>query len=181
MALPAGRRGIRANLVKSDGTISDLIKNETAINSLTGSLAMVETSPATANHAVGDYLVLNGQLYEVTATIATGETLTVGTNISVRNVGEELTELNNGLITTRIFRETNISISGDSTAIVNFDVALTGYKAIGIVGYESSNADVIPLEVHVNNDTRVGAVARNIASSATTFNYTIYVLYLRKK
>lgn len=67
------------------------------VQTLAGSVAVIETSPATAIHAVGDYIVWNGQLYEVTTAIAVGETLTVGTNISATTVGEELTALNNGL------------------------------------------------------------------------------------
>lgn len=52
-----------------------------------GNLATIESSPATAAHAVGEYIVLNGQLYKVTAAIAPGVTLTVGTNISAVSGG----------------------------------------------------------------------------------------------
>lgn len=51
-----------------------------------GSLAMIETSPATVAHAVGDYLVYNGQLYRVTAAISAGGSLTVGNNIVATTV-----------------------------------------------------------------------------------------------
>lgn len=50
-------------------------------------LATIESSPATAAHAVGEYIVLNGQLYKVTATIAAGQTLTPGTNIAAVSGG----------------------------------------------------------------------------------------------
>jgi len=83
-----------------EGSLSFLlektVRNETSINSLAGSLAMVETSPATTNHAVGDLIVYNNQLYEVTVAIATGETLTVGTNISATKMGDQLSELSDG-------------------------------------------------------------------------------------
>ena len=49
-------------------------------------IATIESSPATAAHAVGEYIVLNGQLYKVTAAISAGQTLTVGTNIESTNV-----------------------------------------------------------------------------------------------
>lgn len=65
------------------------------VQTLAGSVAVIETSPATATHAVGDYIVWNGQLYEVITAIAVGETLTVGTNITATTVGSELTALNN--------------------------------------------------------------------------------------
>lgn len=92
------------------GTLSDQTDLQNALNakanvsalnakSNTSTLATVEsTSTASQAYAVGDYLVLNGQLYEVTAAVASGETLVVGTNISARTVGEELTALNNGLM-----------------------------------------------------------------------------------
>ena len=88
------------------GTISDQtdLQDElddkadlTYVETLTGSVATIEESPATAIHAEGSYIVWNGQLYEVTASIAVGETLTVGTNITAKTVGGELTTLKNGL------------------------------------------------------------------------------------
>lgn len=62
-----------------------------------GSLATIESSPATSNHSVGSFLVYNGTLYKVTRAIAAGESLVVGTNIVSASVGAELTSLNNGL------------------------------------------------------------------------------------
>lgn len=67
------------------------------LQDLVGSVATIETSPATAIHAVGDYIVYNGQLYEVTAAIAVGETFTAGTNVEATTVGDQLSELNSGL------------------------------------------------------------------------------------
>ena len=62
-----------------------------------GSLATIESSPATSNYSVGSFLVYNGTLYKVTRAIAAGESLVVGTNISATTAGAELTSLNNGL------------------------------------------------------------------------------------
>lgn len=66
-------------------------------NTLVGSVAPFETSPATSSHAVGSYLVWNYQLYKVTAAISVGETLVVGSNISATSTGEELSALNSDL------------------------------------------------------------------------------------
>lgn len=63
-----------------------------------GSIATVESQQATENHAVGDYVLLNGQLYAVTAAVSVGETFVVGSNIEAASVGDELTELKNGLM-----------------------------------------------------------------------------------
>lgn len=59
---------------------------------IAGSLAAIETSPATANHAVGTYIVYNGQLYRVTTAIVGGTTL-------------------NGKITPATVADTNIDIT----------------------------------------------------------------------
>jgi hypothetical protein len=63
---------------------------EESTRKLAGSLAMIETSPATANHAVGDYLMLNNRLCKVTASIATGEQIIVGSNVQYTTVADEL-------------------------------------------------------------------------------------------
>lgn len=67
-----------------------------------GSMATIELSPVQNSYAVGDFLVWKGQLYKVTAAIASGETLVIGTNIEAVTIGSELTALNNGL-TTQIY------------------------------------------------------------------------------
>ena len=48
----------------------------------TAYIAPTETSPAESAHSVGEYIIYNGTLYEVTASITVGASLTVGTNIS---------------------------------------------------------------------------------------------------
>lgn len=91
---------------KNDGTVyfitdsdavldaSDIALGSGTVEDLAGSIATIETSPATANHSEGEYIVYNGQLYMVTAAITAGQSLTVGTNISATSVGSEVTALN---------------------------------------------------------------------------------------
>lgn len=62
-----------------------------------GSMATIELSPVQNSYAVGDFLVWKGQLYKVTAAIASGETLVIGTNIEAVTIGTELTQLNKSL------------------------------------------------------------------------------------
>ena len=45
-----------------------------------------ETSTASQNYAVGDYLIYDNQLYKVTSAISSGGTITVGTNVTAVNV-----------------------------------------------------------------------------------------------
>ena len=87
------------------GDITGTLTNQTDLsNALSAkanasNLATIESSTtASQAYSEGDYLVLSGQLYEVIADIASGETLTVGTNISATTVGSELTALNNSLV-----------------------------------------------------------------------------------
>lgn len=56
--------------------------------------AIEETSTASKTYSAGDYLVYEGQLYQVTSQILQGNTLSVGTNIATTSVGDELSELN---------------------------------------------------------------------------------------
>lgn len=63
------------------------------VEKLLGSIAQVESSPATTNHAEGDYIMYNYQLYKVTASITTGASLVVGTNITATTVMDEFKTL----------------------------------------------------------------------------------------
>ena len=93
---------IIAEYVASSVAITSLTPNYVMATSgsvLPGSVATVETSPAVANHSVGEFILYGGQLYSVTAAISVGESLTPGTNITATSAGAELTTLKNGLTT----------------------------------------------------------------------------------
>ena len=53
-------------------------------------VAPAELETATENHAVGDLIICKNQLYEVTAAIAAGETITPGTNVSATTIAAQL-------------------------------------------------------------------------------------------
>lgn len=53
-------------------------------------LAPIESDTVSQGYTVGKLLVWKGQLYEVTAPIASGESLAVGTNIKVTSIYEQL-------------------------------------------------------------------------------------------
>ncbi len=84
------------NTVNSTATDKALTANMG--KTLAGNFATVQTS-ATASkaYAVGEYLVLNGKLYKVTAAIANGGTIAVGTNVSETTAGAQLKLLNENL------------------------------------------------------------------------------------
>lgn len=61
-------------------------------------LAVVEpTNTASQPYSVGQYLVLGGILYKVTAAIASGGTIIPGTNVDQDSVGTELKSLKNAI------------------------------------------------------------------------------------
>ena len=63
--------------------LSDLKGNKTDLTNL----ATVEpTSTASKSYSIDDWLIYNGQLYEVTAPISSGGTITVGTNVEPTTV-----------------------------------------------------------------------------------------------
>ena len=63
--------------------------------SLFANIATVEESTtASKAYAAKDYLILNGVFYRVTASIAQGGTITVGTNVVQTTISAELTALN---------------------------------------------------------------------------------------
>lgn len=62
---------------------------------LNANLAFIEEgTTASRAYSVGQYVNIKGQLYKVTASIASGATFTVGTNVVSTTVGTELTALN---------------------------------------------------------------------------------------
>lgn len=66
---------------------------ETIRDDVLSCIAQVEPTVATSNHAAGTYLVHDGTLYKVTSAIATGETITPGTNVTATTVMAELLAL----------------------------------------------------------------------------------------
>ena len=75
------------NADKIDEALGDKAENQ--------SLAPIEsTSTASRNYSVGQQFVYNGLLYEATSAIASGGTITPGTNCARTTVAEELSALN---------------------------------------------------------------------------------------
>lgn len=63
-------------------------------NAISAMIAPTEASAtATRNYSIGSYLVLDDQLYKVTAAIASGGTITVGTNVTATTIMAEIMAL----------------------------------------------------------------------------------------
>lgn len=78
---------------------ADIIDSAMAARALAQNQATIESSStASRNYAKGDFLVRNGLLYKVTSAIASGGTITPGTNCVATNTGAELTSLNDSFV-----------------------------------------------------------------------------------
>lgn len=135
------------------GTLSDQTDLQTALDAKANAsnLATIESSTtASQAYSAGDYLVLNGQLYEVTTAISSGETLTVGTNISATTVGSELTSLNNGL--------TDLNGAYENETLLTF---YTDVKASLFKGFASTGAFTQKLTNNFASGAGTGYAAYN--------------------
>lgn len=80
----------------SAAPIITLAEGESAADVVMDALACIATPDgpvATANHAVGTYLTMQGKLYKVTSAIAAGETIVAGTNVTETTVMAEVLSL----------------------------------------------------------------------------------------
>lgn len=138
-----------------------------------GSIATVEKSPAVANHSVGEFILYGGNLYEVTAAIATGESLVVGTNIAAASIGEELSALNNGLphIESGYETVTGVTQPGKTASFTFDNPYATPPKVVVCLGDEGS----YNRRINVNSISTTGfAVQTALLSGSTTANVTFY-------
>ena len=130
--------------------IAEYVASSVAITSLTpvyvmatsgsvlpGSVATVETSPAVANHSVGEFILYGGQLYSVTAAISVGESLTPGTNITATSAGAELTTLKNGLsqLSANMAAKANSEFLGIINAGASITIEITAKPIIMLFQY----------------------------------------------
>ena len=146
-------------VVRSEGTITNegdpfsaerMNNLETRIkaecDALEAGFASVQTtSVATRAYAKGSYLVYNGNLYKVTTAIASGGTITPGTNCSRTNVGNELVSLTSGLATqtnklNNFQTSTNTQLSTINSSLatkptmISFEATLT-FNSSGLATY----------------------------------------------
>lgn len=112
------------------------------IDDAQGNFATIETTnTASQPYAVGEFLVYDGKLYEVTQAIALGDTLTVGTNIAHYTVGQQLSQIKGDL-----------SVIGDMDVIASNNLAqnvplssFNGYRKIGFALTSQNQGYVLPI------------------------------------
>lgn len=99
------------------------------LNTLIGSIATIESNPVAANHAVGEFLCINGQVYEVIDAITAGDSIALGENVQVTNLGSQITALNNGLNIksgTQAFSNVAITTSYGGGSVYYGNITFTG-------------------------------------------------------
>jgi hypothetical protein len=112
-------------------------------------LATIEAgSTASKVYAKGDYLVFGGKLCRVTSTsIAAGATLTIGTNIELAPVGDELKTLSSDLtdiVKTASSSTINLgALTSGSAGYGSTTVTIpSGYKTVGIANASKNHPGV---------------------------------------
>lgn len=133
-------------------------------SALMGNFAMVEdTNTASKSYKAGDYLVLNNLLYRVTSPIASGGTITVGTNVVQTTVGNEVANY--------CLRFENVAVSattGDIATITDARITADHVVVECVLG----NASAITTDVTCT--TSAGSLVLNgTCTAATTATVTL--------
>jgi len=101
----------------NDGTTSTFNVINADVASVYQNFATVESSnTASQSYAVGDFLVFGNRLCKVTNAISQGDTITVGTNVTYDNVGDELVDLKKSVSDGKSSVASAITAKGVTTA-----------------------------------------------------------------
>lgn len=144
-------------------------------NSLIGSMATIETSPATASHTVGSYILWNYQLYEVTSAISVGETLVVGSNIEATDMGSEISDLKSDLTSvSNVLADIDGNDSfGLSFASAYFDINNIKGSAIRVGKYVYANYVALCSTTHTASS--IAIVKNNTIINLTNNAYALAI------
>ena len=83
---------------KSDKAKLDGISSGADVSQLAKNIAQIETAGTATNaHSAGEYVMISNVLYKVTASVAKGDTWTIGTNVTAANIGSEIGSLKSDL------------------------------------------------------------------------------------
>lgn len=131
-------------------------------------IASIEaTSTASKAYAVGEYLVVGGQLCKATAAIAQNDSLVFNTNIESTLVGDELQSLSNEIVPISDAWDVGVSYAVDDICIYNN----TLYKCI--LAHTSSLA-ILPTDTTYWTATSVGGELSSLDSNITAIPKGLY-------
>lgn len=161
-------------LAGTEATLSGIQIGNTKYNMGSQSnIATVETgTTATKAYVAGEYVVVGGQLYMVTAAIANGGTFTPGTNVTATSVGDRLQSIETSVnalgiysFTKTISRTTQenrfglLVPTGSSHLIIVGCPSRYDYHYVGIVesyGVQYSNYYVVSIPIYAPESSYVG-------------------------
>ena len=134
------------------------------IATILGNFATVEaTSTASQAYAVGKFLVLNGVLYRVTTAIASGGTITPGTNCTQTTVGDEIAN------DTLFFKDKAVTATTGDILVINDERITADHVLTECVWGNSSY-----ITADVTWTTAAGSLTLNgTATAATTATVTL--------
>lgn len=162
-------------------SVTPVYPKATAGSLSAGSVATVENAQAVQAHSEGDYILLGGKLYLVTAAVSVGETFVEGTNIEAAVIGDALTALNNGL-TVKSYELTSTTNSyGNADVPTNIVRPSTGAilscvndgnnKVFAPIGAKSSDKYILRFYNYASTSSNVVA---NTSITVTIY----YILYI---
>lgn len=152
------------HLMVQDGSGNET-NAQNLVSNILGDFGTVETSTSASKaYAVGDYLVLNGNLYKVTSAIAADGAITVGTNVVKTTVSDQI---GNDVIYLK--NKTVSATTGDIATIS--DSRITPDHVL--VSTEWGNPSAITTDVSWSTETAGQLVLNGTCTSATTVNVVL--------
>ena len=148
------------------------------------SAAIEPSTTATQAYSAGNYVVVNGVLRKVTASITKGSTIS-DSNSTATTVTGELSGIGgaSGIVMTREFSQTLTNVAAGATADLDANVALSGWTPVCVADYTSSHAGTFTptiLGITSQQHARVTMRANNAnGSSWPDLTIRVTVLYVK--
>lgn len=122
-AINSNASKISENIAKINANTSAIAKktDSTVTDQLAKNTAQIETAGTATNaHSAGEYVMISNALYKVTASVAKGDTWTIGTNVTAVNVGSEIGSLKSDLANRKAYYAVNTgSVTIENAAIID--------------------------------------------------------------
>lgn len=151
------------------------------VNDLQGQItANVETSTtASRAYTVGEYLVLNGTLYKVTANIANGGTITVNTNVVATDTGAELKTAMNFPV--YVSGGALVEITDGTWGFIDTGISASTYALLAAyVWLETNVCTRISNLTTGDNNYRVQILQATTGNVVTSGSHRLYYVYMNR-
>ncbi len=136
------------------------------LNTFIGSVATIESNPVAANHAVGEFLCINGQVYEVIDAMTAGDAIALSENVQIANLGAQITALNSSLMTPKSVTIGFSTVPANDILTADYDISSDPATFGLIVGFMiQSTGDLVPLRVKMNSKTSISVRVRNLTAT----------------